>query len=125
MSEATRKNMELVVARLEQITASESEFPADLKRLALDAQPCAQAVMIALLPSSSQVAKATPAQPELIAKLERVSRWIDNHPAGTNGATAMMMLLRDVKDALEITPGNARAEAFFANLPSSATALQK
>jgi hypothetical protein len=34
---------------------------------------------------------------ELIAKLDRVARWIDKFPVPTDGATAMILHLRDVK----------------------------
>jgi hypothetical protein len=38
---------------------------------------------------------------DLTAKLDRVSRWIDKFPVPTDGATAMMCHLRDVKEALQ------------------------
>jgi hypothetical protein len=37
---------------------------------------------------------------KLAEKLDRVSRWIDKFPVPTDGATAMMCHLRDVKEAL-------------------------
>ena len=40
---------------------------------------------------------------ELVAKLERVSKWIDKFPVPTDGATAMMLLIREVQTDIAAT----------------------
>jgi len=54
---------------------------------------------------------AAPAAPEgqaeALAKLDRVSRWINKFPVPTDGATAMMCLIRDVKEYFAAVPRQA------------------
>jgi hypothetical protein len=60
---------------------------------------------------ANQPAPTVPAI-SLVAKLARVSKWIDKFPIPTDGATAMMCLIRDVQETLAHQPAQEQAEPF-------------
>jgi len=67
-----------------------------------DNMPCVGTKLFAA-PVAAQAGQV--AVPEdVIAKLDKVSRWIDKFPIPTTGATAMICHLRDVKEALAPSP---------------------
>ena len=64
---------------------------------------------------ANQPAPTVPAA-SMVAKLARVSKWIDKFPVPTDGATAMMCLIRDVQEALAHQPAQEQAKTLIGAL---------
>jgi len=124
-SDAQRQNLELVIARLEQI-AEQPVRHIDTKELAEQALPCASAVLAARQPApiaNDDGPEFTVDDPDLDALLNAVVDW-KTTPQNMDTGLHMMSLLERVEYRLKAAPVAAAAQGVLPSLPEPMGEIQ-